>query len=71
MRGISDFTHTTPDGQGYFNIIANGGIEYSPGNAAAWDRGLVKKDGVTVKVWNQINGKWKQLFKLDPIDSQA
>ena len=71
MRGIADFTHNTPDDQGYFNIIANGGIEYSPGNPAAWDRGLAKKDGVRVNVWNLINRKWKQLFKLEPIDSQA
>ena len=71
VRGISDFTHNTPDDQGYFNIIGNGGIEYSPGNPAAWDRGLAKKDGVRVNVGNQTNGKWKQLFKLEPIDSQA
>ena len=71
VRGISDFTHNTPDDQGFFNIIANGGIEYSPGNPAAWDRGLAKKDGVRVNVWNLINRKWKQLFKLEPIDSQA
>ena len=71
VRGVSDFSHNTPDDQGFFNIIANGGIEYSPGNPAVWDRGLVKKDGVRVNVWNQINGKWKQLFKLEPIDSHA
>ena len=70
VRGISDFTHNTPDAQGFYNIIATGGIEYSPGNPAALVRGRPKKDGVIVKVWNEKNGPL-QLFKLEPLASQA
>ena len=53
VRGISDFTHNTPDTEGFFNIIATGGLEYSPGKSTAWDRGWGQKDGVNVQVWNQ------------------
>ena len=67
VRGISDFTHNTPDGQGYFNIIATRGLEYSPGNPAAWDRGWGQKNGDNVGVWNQHNGA-NQKFKLEALN---
>ena len=67
VRGISDFTHNTPDGQGYFNIIATRGLEYSPGKPAAWDRGWGQKNGDNVGVWNQHNGA-NQKFKLEALN---
>ena len=70
VRGISDFTHNTPDAQGFYNIIATGGIEYSPGYPAAWHRARVEEDGVIVTVSMQQK-KTTRLFKLEPIDSQA
>ena len=61
VKGMSDFTHNTPDDQGFFNIIVTGGMEYSPGHPAAWDRGHKKR---------QHNGT-NQKFKLALIDLQA
>merc|ERR1719232_1724602 len=69
VKGMSDFTRNTPDDQGFFNIIATGGIEYSPGNPAAWDRGHKRKDGINVNLWRKHNGT-NQKFKLEPIDLQ-
>ena len=70
VKGMSDFTHNTPDDQGFFNIIVTGGMEYSPGNPAALDRGRSQKDRVSVKLWKQHNGT-NQKFKLEPINLQA
>lgn len=70
VKGMSDFTYNTPDDQGFFNIIATGGVEHSPGNPAAWDRGWKQKDGVSVNTWKQHNGT-NQKFKLEPIDQHA
>ena len=68
VRGISDFTHNTPDNEGFFNIIATRGLEYSPGKPAAWDRGWGQNDGANVQVWNQHGGP-NQKFKLEPINA--
>ena len=68
VRGISDFTHNTPDNEGFFNIIGTRGLEYSPGKPAAWDRGWNQNDGANVQVWNQHGGP-NQKFKLEPINA--
>ena len=70
VRGISDFTHNTPDTEGFFNIIATGGLEYSPGKPAAWDRGWGQTDGANVQVWNQHGGP-NQKFKLEVINAAS
>merc|ERR1711976_16679 len=67
VRGMSDFTHNTPDNEGFFNIFATGGIEFSAGKSTAWDRGWHQKDGATVQVWSMHGGP-NQKFKLEPVD---
>ena len=70
MRGISDFTHNTPDTEGFFNIIATRGLESSPGKPAAWDRGWGQTDRANVQVWNQHGGP-NQKFKLEVINAAS
>ena len=70
VRGLSDFTLGIPDNEGFFNIIATGGIEYSPGRLAIWDRGNDQKEGAKVNIYNQKGGE-KQKFKLEAINAPS
>ena len=67
VMGISDFELGKPDNEGYFEMIATGGLTFR-GKSVAMDRGPKKEDGRPINVW-ELHGRPNQKYKLVIMDN--